>query len=152
METTPNKIDTKSFTNVSDKVVALAQQATGLVLGTNLFLYFVPNQANVAGMFMSEGEGGELMDGLGPSTMLMDVLFRGQFTKSADAQEFAMMVLSMTPTRDAAPIQFLNGKRNPKIGMEKIEIANGRTMYLFRVDVVLEVSWVALAPAVEPPA
>lgn len=152
METTPNKIDTKSFTSVSDKVIALAQKATGMVLGTNLFLYFVPNQTNVAGVFISEGEGGELMDGLGPSTMLMDVLFRGQFTKSADAQEFAMMVLSMTPTRNDGPIQFLNGKRNPKIGMEKIEIANGRTMYLFRVEVVLEVSWVALAPAVEPPA
>lgn len=148
MESEPPKIHHKSFPLVFEKLFGLVASTTQMQPGRNLFAYILPSQVNVASVSLSGGDGGSVMDGIGPSTMDMEARITGRFATADQAQVFAMQVLSMCPRRDFGPIAHINAKTNPNITGEVYKVANARKPVMtYFVEVVLDVSWYAVAPA-----
>lgn len=149
MESEPLKINAQSFPAVFEKLFTTVAAATQMQPGRNLFAYVLPSQINVASVSISGGDGGSVMDGIGPSTMDMEAKIVGRFATHGDAQAFAMKVLAICPRRDLGPIAHLNAKTNPVITPETTKVANARKpVVAYLADVTLDVSWSALAPAV----
>lgn len=113
-----------AYTDAASAILTELCAATGLEPGAGGYLFFLPPQANVFALYLSEGGDSSELAQCPITHLRMDALVEGRFAAPDEAMRFVMRVLEIVPKDDFATVQRLHLTATPTVVADVFTLAN----------------------------